>query len=146
MRAFIDTNIFIYASSSHFSECDKAKSFLKDCHEARDSFVVSWKIIYEYLRVVTHKTVFGEKSLSFALALENIQKFCEWSNVSVLQETSQHWFFMESLAQGIKKLRGNLVHDAHTVALMKEYDIKRIYTADADFRLFEGIEVVNPIQ
>lgn len=146
MRAFIDTNIFIYASSSHFSECDEAKKFLKNCHEAQDSFVVSWKIIYEYLRVVTHKAVFGEKALPLALALENIQKFCEWPNVAVLQETSQHWSFMASISHDVKKLGGNLVHDAHTVALMKEYDIKRIYTADADFRLFEGIEVVNPMK
>lgn len=32
-----------------------------------------------------------------------------------------------------------------TVALMREHGVKRIFTADADFLRFRGIEVTNPV-
>jgi hypothetical protein len=39
---------------------------------------------------------------------------------------------------------GNLVPDAHVVALMLEHDVGAIWTHDRDFRRFDGIEVRDP--
>ena len=39
---------------------------------------------------------------------------------------------------------GNLVPDAHLVALMKENEVRTIWTHDRDFRRFTGIEVRDP--
>jgi predicted nucleic acid-binding protein len=39
---------------------------------------------------------------------------------------------------------GNLVHDCHYAALLREHGIKRLYTADADFKRFDFLDVVDP--
>jgi uncharacterized protein len=41
--------------------------------------------------------------------------------------------------------RGNLVPDAHVVALMLQHDVPTIYTHDRDFRRFDGIDVIDPL-
>ena len=41
-------------------------------------------------------------------------------------------------------VRGNLVPDAHLAALLLQHGVKKIYTADSDFRKFEFLEVSNP--
>lgn len=42
-------------------------------------------------------------------------------------------------------LAGNLLHDAHTVTLMREHGVARILTRDADFHRFSAIQVVDPL-
>ena len=39
---------------------------------------------------------------------------------------------------------GNLVSDAHLVALMRENEVRTIWTHDRDFRRFSGIEARDP--
>jgi predicted nucleic acid-binding protein len=39
---------------------------------------------------------------------------------------------------------GNLVHDAHIVALCIEHGVSEILTGDRDFRRFGGLKVVDP--
>lgn len=41
---------------------------------------------------------------------------------------------------------GNVVPDAHLVALMLENDVRTIWTSDRDFRRFRGIEVRDPFE
>lgn len=40
--------------------------------------------------------------------------------------------------------RGNLVPDAHLVALMRQHGVRTIYTRDRDFRRFDEISAVDP--
>ena len=42
-------------------------------------------------------------------------------------------------------IRGNVVHDMHTVVLMREHGITEIRTTDADFHQFRFLTVVNPL-
>jgi len=41
-------------------------------------------------------------------------------------------------------VRGNLVRDAHLAALLLQHGVRKIYTADSDFKKFEFSEVSNP--
>ncbi len=146
MRALIDTNIFVYASYTSFAEHAAAKEFLRTCAKGSDAYAITWGIIYEYLRVVTHPSLFPHGALSFAQASENVDRFSQLTSVELLQETSNHWQVLRDVVEDAGRARGNLLHDCHIVALMCEHDIRRIYTADADFRRFKGIEVVNPLK
>jgi uncharacterized protein len=40
--------------------------------------------------------------------------------------------------------RRNLVPDAHLAALLRQHDIRTLYTTDTDFRKFEFLDVRNP--
>lgn len=42
-------------------------------------------------------------------------------------------------------LAGKILHDAHTVVLMREHGVRRIRTLDADFHRFPFVEVVDPV-
>lgn len=145
MRSIIDTNLFIYASYTSFPQYSAARSFLKQCLEGSDGWCLSWGIIYEYLRVVTHAQLFPQQRLSLEEALQNVSGFITADNVEVISETAEHYEALKSLAQQGKELRGNILHDAHTVVLMKEHDIRRIYTADTDFYRFKDLVVINPL-
>jgi predicted nucleic acid-binding protein len=46
---------------------------------------------------------------------------------------------------GPATVRGNLVPDAHLVALMRQNDVSTIYSHDRDFRRFDGLEVIDPL-
>ena len=50
------------------------------------------------------------------------------------------WDVYEQVAAG-QNFRGNLVSDAHLVALMKQHGVTVIWTDDRDFRRFEGMTV-----
>jgi len=41
-------------------------------------------------------------------------------------------------------VRGNLVSDAHLVALMRENGVDTLWSHDRDFRKFEGIRLRDP--
>lgn len=146
MRAVIDTNIFVYATYKSFSQHGEAIDFLKSCQNQSQNFLISWGIIYEYLRVVTHDKLFPKGALSFKQALENVQKFCDYENVTIMTETAEHFRILNRLQTSLKRLKGNIIHDSHIVALMMEHDIKKIYTNDVDFRIFPEIKVINPVK
>lgn len=146
MRAFIDTNIFVYASYSRFHQHHKALAFLKDCPRGSDIWCLGYSVIYEYLKVVTEKRLFSEGTLTLEKALANIESFFSAKNVEILGETEEHIGFLREMNRVMPHLSGGLLHDAHIVALMKEHSVKRIYTADTDFNKFSGITVVNPVQ
>lgn len=145
MRSFIDTNIFVYATCPKFPQFSKARDFLNACIKSSDLWYLSWNVVYEYLRVVTHPQIFPEGALSFSLALENVLKFSQSPCVEILQETDEHPKYLTNLGHEISILKGNLVHDAHHVILMREHDIHCIYTADSDLHRFKGLKVVNPL-
>lgn len=148
MRAFIDTNIFVYATYSKFVQHEKAVGFLKKCLKENHSWYLSWHVLYEYLKVVTHPNLFSGETIPLSKAIQNMEKFCSTPNVEILQETSRHLQILENFNLfnlEVRSLKGNILHDVHTLILMKEHDLKKIYTADTDFNRFREIEVINPI-
>ena len=50
------------------------------------------------------------------------------------------------MANGDERLvvRGNLVSDAHLAAILFQHGIRRLYSADSDFRKFATLDVKNP--
>lgn len=60
-------------------------------------------------------------------------------------ETDRHADVLGELVGSEPELSGNLVHDLHTVALMKEHGVTEIRTRDADFGRFSGLRVVDPL-
>lgn len=60
-------------------------------------------------------------------------------------ETDRHAEVLGELVASDPGVSGNLVHDLHTVALMKEHGVTEIRTRDADFRRFPELRVVDPL-
>ena len=117
-----DTNILIYAAIEEFDKHHEARQCLDAWRRGGESWFVTWPIIYEFLRVVTHRSVFEEpikvdKAWSFIDALFDSPSF------GGLIETTLHRGIVADLLIEHPRAAGNLLHDLHTASLMKEHGI-----------------------
>jgi len=67
-------------------------------------------------------------------------------SLSVLAHDVTHHEHLAAIIRRVPDIRGNLLHDTHTVALMREHGLRVIYTRDADFHRFPEIEVRDPLR
>ena len=76
-------------------------------------------------------------------AVENIENLLNLPRVRVLSEDDEFLAIYRQVSSHIP-VRANLVPDAHLAALLMQHGVRRIYTADSDFKKFEFLEVSNP--
>lgn len=60
-------------------------------------------------------------------------------------QTEGYQLIMKELVAQYPNLTGNIMHDLHSVALMKDHGIRQIYTRDTDFHRFKFLEIINPL-
>jgi len=95
-----------------------------------------------YLRISTHPRIFTSP-LSAQDALNNIRALLRIPHVRPLSE-GEGFFEVYEEVTGHFPVRGNLVPDAHLVAILRQHGIKKLYTTDRDFRKFDFLKVQNP--
>jgi uncharacterized protein len=66
-------------------------------------------------------------------------------SAGILLPTNRHGELLEKVIAEVPHLAGNILHDVHTVVLMREHGIREIYTRDTDFHRFPFIKVVDPV-
>lgn len=101
-----------------------------------------WPVLMGYLRLATHPSVFA-RPLSLAEAAANLDDLFRRPHLRVPSEGRDFWA-VALLTLSEVSAAGNLVSDAHLVALMRTHGVSTIWTADRDFRKFDGIRVRNP--
>ncbi len=75
--------------------------------------------------------------------MEDLRQVLLSPSVVLLNETARHFPVMnETLRQA--GAAGNLIHDAHIVALCLEHGVSELITGDRDFSRFTGLKVINP--
>jgi hypothetical protein len=140
----VDTNVLIYAADSDSPEHKKCRSLLQHWREQSSPWYLTWGIVYEFLRVITHPRIF-RKPLQLDEAWSFIEAVLAAPSVSMLMETEIHRKIAHEVYSEMSDLRGNIILDAHTAILMKENGIKVIYTRDTDFNRFRFLDVIDPI-
>lgn len=105
---------------------------------------LTWGIVYEFLRVSTHPTVFRDP-LTPAQAWEFLSSLLDAPGLGLLTETPRHREVAQGVWNEVRDLRGSLAHDAHVAVLMREHGVRRIYTRDTDFHRFPFLETVDPL-
>jgi predicted nucleic acid-binding protein len=78
-------------------------------------------------------------------AMKFVKALLSSPGLQVLVPTENHALVIEQLIAEMPHLAGNVVHDAHTAALLREHGIRQICTRDADFHRFAFLEVVDPM-
>lgn len=144
MSVALDANILVYASRPESPEHERARRLLEDLVAGQELLVLAWPTITAYLRAATHPRVFA-KPLSPGEATSNVGALLEHPRARVLVEQEGFWgIFRELLTR--ERARGNLVHDVHLAALLRQHGVTTLYTRDRDFRRFEFLEVKDPLQ
>lgn len=65
------------------------------------------------------------------------------TNVLVYAQTDRHADVLDAVLRE-SGATGNLVHDAHIVALCREHGVAELLTGDRDFARFTGVTVIDP--
>jgi len=140
----VDTNVLIAAAIEDADGHAAALAWVEELRRDARPWFVTWAIVYEMLRVTTHPRVFPHP-LGVGDAWRFVERLHESPSFDVLTATDRHTAVLDDLVAEYPQLRGNVLHDLHTVALMREHGVREIHTADADFRQFRELRVVNPL-
>ncbi len=138
----LDTNILVHAHRRGSAHHEQALALLARLSEGPAPYALFWPSLYEFLRVVTHHRVFDPPSTT-AEALEAIRDLIASPVVRVLSETPRHPALLDRVLQE-SRVSGNLIHDAHLVALALEHGVHEILTLDGDFARFSQVASRNP--
>ncbi len=142
MSHTVDTNILVYATHTGSPFHDRARALLDHMVAGPSLAYLLWPTVLGYLRVVTHPNILGSP-LSSDEATSNVEALIAPSHMRVAGEGDDFWASFRTVASDVKP-RGNLVPDAHLVALMREHGVSTIWSHDRDFRKFRGITVKDP--
>ena len=140
----VDTNILVYCADTRCREHPRCRSMVDGWRHQAGPWFMTWNVIYEFVRVVTHPRVFRDPWDAKA-AWAFVEALLASPALSLLEHTARHAQVAQLTVAEIPILQGNLIHDAHTAILMREHGIHRIYTRDADFHRFPFLEVIDPL-
>ena len=142
MSRTVDTNILVYATHTASPFHDRARALVEHLVAGPRLAYMLWPAVLGYLRIVTHPNILGSP-LSTDEAMSNIEALIAPAHVRVAGEGNDFWPSFREVSSDVKP-RGNLVPDAHLVALMREHGVSMIWSRDRDFRKFRGITVKDP--
>lgn len=142
MSAVIDVNPLLYASDTSSPFHDVALAFVERLAVGPELIYLFWPTAMAYLRIATHPSIFASP-LSSREAMANLTALLGRPHIRSPGEDVGFWATYVTVADGVSP-RGNLVPDAHLVALMRANGVGRIWTRDRDFRKFDGLEVLDP--
>ena len=140
----VDTNILVYAADRDAPAHLKSRGLVEKWRRQLTPWYVTWGIIYEFLRVSTHRNVF-RKPLSVAQSWDFIGAILAAPSARLLVETDRHAQVAAEVLADMPDISGNFVFDTHTAILMREHGVKTIFTCDTDFNRFPFLDVVDPI-
>ena len=142
MSFTFDANVLLYASDETSTYHPRAHTFLDQVANSDDLVYLFWPTVMAYLRIATHPAIF-EKPLRPPDAIANIEQLLALKHVQTVGEHDRFWSSYLRVAEEADA-RGNLVPDAHLVALMVENGVRTIWTHDRDYRRFPTIETLDP--
>lgn len=142
MSATIDVNILLYASDESSAFHAKAAELVERLARGPDLLYLFWPVVMGYLRMSTHSAIFP-RPLSVEIATGNVGQLLALPHTRSVGEGDDFWQVYGEVATGTV-VRGNLVSDAHLVALMVEHGVRTVWSHDRDFRKFERVRVRDP--
>lgn len=142
MSSTVDANVLLYASDESSPFHAQALARLARLARGPEIVYLFWPVITAYLRISTHPAIL-DPPLPPQQAVANVARLLELPHVQAVGERDRFWELYRDVALEAD-VRGNLVTDAHIVALMRENGVRSIWTRDRDYRRFPGIEMLDP--
>jgi hypothetical protein len=138
----VDTNFLVDARRQESIHHAEAKRLLVELSEGLQPWAIPWPCVYEFLRVVTHPRVFKPPT-PLAAALDDLDRLFDAPALTLLGEGPGHRAHLRSMVAA-GRATGNVAHDGHIAALLREHGVREFWTTDKDFHRFPGIAVRNP--
>ena len=141
----VDTNVLLYAADADSEFHTPCRNLLEKARNEASPWFLTWGICYEFLRVSTHPRVYRNPWDS-AMAWRFLGTLLDAPGSSLLVPTGRHATVLDQCLDELPEARGNLIHDLHVAALMREHGIARIVTRDSDFNRFGFLNVIDPLR
>ena len=138
----VDSNVLLYAEIINSLHHSRANKLLCEFAQGSAPWAIPWPCAYEFLRIITHPKVY-HPPVSIEVALQDLSSILASPSLSLLAETRSHPAMLERVVRQ-SGATGNLIHDAHIVALCLEHGVTELLTADRDFTRFSGLKINNP--
>lgn len=138
----VDANLLLYAYNSGAAEHRRAKTWLEDRLSSPEAFALSWQTVGAFLRLTTHRAVFP-RPLRISEATRIVESWLGRPMVVLLEPGERYWAIARPLLERANA-RAALVPDALLAALALERGAT-LATHDADFRLFPGLRLLDPL-
>ena len=142
MSRTLDVNVLVYAADETSDRHTRARALLDHVATSPAITYLMWPVLLGYVRIITHPSIL-HSPLSPEAAIADIDDLVHRPQIVTVGEGDRFWETFKRLAHTTAP-RGNLVPDAHLVALMAENGVSTIWTGDSDFRRFSGITVKDP--
>ena len=142
MSFAIDANLLLYASDTDSPHHERAVGLIDEIALGPEIVYLFWPTVMAYLRIATHPAVFA-RPLSHVDARANVEALLAVPHLHAVGEDDGFWARFVDVADDVAPT-GNLVPDAHLVALMLANGVRTIWTRDRDYRKFSGIRVHDP--
>jgi toxin-antitoxin system PIN domain toxin len=140
----VDTNVLVYAADPDSELHAQCRRRLEGWRQQASPWYLAWGICYEFLRLCSHPRIF-RRPWTIAQGWEFLASILDSPAGGLLLPTLQHENVLREIIAEVPHLRGNIVHDLHTAALMREHGIRDIYTRDSDFSRFPFVKVIDPL-
>lgn len=137
-----DANLLIYAVNRDAPHHEAARTWLEGVLSGTTVVGLPWLVLIAFIRLTTNPRIF-ESPLAPESSLDLVSGWLEQPCVVLVNPGDRHWLILSRLLRR-DGTAGNLTNDAHLAALAIEY-AATLYSADNDFRRFEGLDYVNPI-
>ena len=138
----VDTKVLIYAEITSSRHHKGVRHLLVRLAEGAEAWAIPWPCIYEFLRVVTHPRVY-HPPVPAEIALQDLRSVLASPSLLLLSETPRHYAILGDVIQR-SGVSGNLIHDAHIMALCLEHGVSELLTGDRDFARFAGLHFTDP--
>ena len=142
MSYSLDVNVLLYASDRANERHTRARQFLESCAKGPELLCLAWPTLMSYLRISTHPGIFSVP-LSPSEALGNVSALLVQPHVRAVSELDGFLEAYGHVTDGMSA-RGNLVPDAHLVAILFQHGVGTLYSHDRDFRKFPSLDLRDP--
>jgi predicted nucleic acid-binding protein len=141
-RAFVDTNVLVYANVSSAPLHQQAQTALQNLWNGNDELWISRQVIREYAMSVTRPQTFMQP-MSVATVIARVQYFEK--TFEIADDTSATTAKLLELMKTIT-IGGKQVHDANIVATMLVNQITHLLTHNTgDFSRYSHLITIVPL-
>ena len=139
MSVTLDANVLLFASDGSSTRQPVARRLLDSIAAGPELAYLFWPTIMAYLRIATHPAVFNQP-LPARDAIANVEAMLSRPHVRAPGEEPEFWRRYRSVAEDARPT-GNLVSDAHLVALVVEpQQVERLPVVAHLMRRVVGVE------
>lgn len=128
----VDTNVLLDAANPRSTFHQPCLELVDALRQQASPWYASWPICNEFLRVMTHPAALASP-WPLADAWDFLEALFDSPGFELMEPTDLHRTIAGQVFAELPHLAGNILHDAHTAILMREYGIRRIFTRDTDF-------------